>query len=91
MNDPGHDSKITLASLSNQNLWVAWRLELNKDGKLTKLPKNPHTGGNAQVPNNPKTFGTCAEAILRHEIMDGNGGIGNRSRSYRTWSLLPTR
>jgi len=42
---------------------VAWRWE-TRDGKRTKPPVNPHTGGLASV-TNPATWGTHAEALQR--------------------------
>jgi putative DNA primase/helicase len=38
-------------------------MELNDKGKLTKIPKNPRTGGNA-LPNTPSTWGTIQEALI---------------------------
>jgi putative DNA primase/helicase len=42
--------------------WVNWKLE-TRDGKLTKIPINPKTGGNAQS-NRPETWGTFQEAEM---------------------------
>ncbi len=41
--------------------WVCWYLGIRND-KLTKIPINPHTGGQA-MSNNPSTWGTYQQAI----------------------------
>jgi hypothetical protein len=41
--------------------WVAWHLQ-KRDGKSTKLPINPHTGGQAST-TNPQTWATFDEAL----------------------------
>ena len=43
--------------------WVCWRYE-ERDGKATKVPVNPRTGGNASS-TNPETWGGIDDA-LRH-------------------------
>jgi len=50
-------------SLISLRQWVAWRSE-ERDGKPTKVPVNPHTGGPASV-TDPKTWGTFEEAKRR--------------------------
>ena len=53
--------------------WVAWNSEL-RDGKPTKVPKNPRTGGNA-MSKTPSTWGTYEQAVTtakRH----GFAGVG---------------
>ncbi|MGA7487904.1 MAG: DUF3987 domain-containing protein, partial [Xanthobacteraceae bacterium] len=69
--------RVTLADLAGERQWVAWREEL-RDGALTKVPKNPATGGNAQVPTNPKTYGTRAQAERRGQRIrrTAKGGFG---------------
>lgn len=52
--------------------WVAWRWGL-REGKYTKLPINPRTGGKAMT-NKPSTWGTIDEA-QRHAAQY-NIGIG---------------
>jgi hypothetical protein len=47
--------------LKHRKQWVAWAWEL-RDGKWTKVPINPHTGGKAD-PTNPQTWGTITDAI----------------------------
>ena len=51
-------------SLVSVRQWVAWRFETRDDGKPTKVPVNPHTGGPASV-TDPKTWGTFEEAKRR--------------------------
>ena len=42
--------------------WVCWRGEKKDNGKLDKIPINPHTGGNAKT-NDPSTWGSWVNAI----------------------------
>jgi len=51
--------------------WVCWKYE-ERDGKPTKVPKNPNTGGNA-ASNNPATWGTYDEAILACKAANFDG------------------
>ena len=74
--DELHNNTITLADLSEQKIWVAWKKQLNKQGKLTKIPKDPATGDNAKVPSDPSTYGTPDDAITCSEAMRGKGGVG---------------
>ena len=55
-------------------VWVAWQYEKNKDGKETKIPKNPFTGNNAKS-NDPKTWGTYGDA-LQAKASYGFSGVG---------------
>ena len=67
-----------LNDFAGEKKWVAWRVE-NRNGKPTKMPKNPATGRNAQVPTNPATYGTRAAAERCWQKIkkeDENGGIG---------------
>lgn len=53
--------------------WVCYRLEWNeKRGKYDKKPLNPATGNLAQS-NNPRTWGTFAQAVARAESGGANG------------------
>lgn len=64
-----------LGELKSVKQWVAFRFE-ERNGKRTKVPVNPHTGGNAQT-NNPETWGTLAqaqEAVERYSV-DGVGFV----------------
>jgi len=49
----------------NGTNWGYWRLEPNEDGKLTKKPKNPYTGNNAD-PSDLSTWGTSWDAQARN-------------------------
>ena len=49
----------------NGTNWGYWRLEQNRDGKLTKVPKNPYTGNNAD-PSDLSTWGTSWDAQARN-------------------------
>jgi putative DNA primase/helicase len=53
--------------------WVTWRYELS-DGKKTKIPKNPRTGGNA-MSNEPQTWGTLDKALTAYQKRK-HAGIG---------------
>ena len=67
-----------LNDLAGEKRWVAWREE-SREGKPRKMPKNPATGGNAQVPTNPATYGTRAAAERCWQKIkkeDETGGIG---------------
>lgn len=56
--------------------WVGWSVE-EREGKPTKVPKNPKTGGNAQA-DNPATWGTYNQALKHYESHRNKGiaGIG---------------
>jgi putative DNA primase/helicase len=75
-NDELHNAAITLHDLSDQKIWVAWKEQPNKQGKLTKIPKDPTTGDNAKVPTDPNTYGTLDDAITCSKAMPGKGGVG---------------
>lgn len=62
--------------------WVCWSLE-ERDGKATKVPKNPKTGGNAKA-NDPETWGKFAQAVRHWEAHKNNGvaGIGYEFSFY---------
>lgn len=57
--------------LKTRVAWVCWRLE-TRDGKPTKVPKNPATGRNAKS-NAPRTWSTFADAVAAAERFDGLG------------------
>jgi hypothetical protein len=63
--------------LRSYKQWVAWKAVPNNNGKITKIPVNPNTGGNAS-PTNPTTWGTFEEASERYVWNKDNGidGIG---------------
>ncbi|MFC1839808.1 phage/plasmid primase, P4 family [Thermodesulfobacteriota bacterium] len=54
--------------------WVAWKGKDNGNGKVTKIPINPKTGGSAKV-NAPDTWSSFTEALACYQ---GNGlqGVG---------------
>jgi hypothetical protein len=52
-----------IQELAGWRQWVAWRFE-DRDGKPTKIPVNPRTGGNA-ISTNSGTWGTLQEAERR--------------------------
>src|SRR3982751_2755687 len=54
--------------------WCVWKLEPDKDGKLTKVPYNARTG-RAGSSTNRKTWATFDEAIQTYE-RNGYAGIG---------------
>jgi len=59
--------------LRREALFCCWRYE-ERNGKRTKIPVNPRTGGNAQS-TNPATFAPLAEALaaLERQQLDGIG------------------
>ena len=59
--------------LKQHNHWINWSLE-NRNGKLTKIPINPRTGGNAQS-NNPETWTGYDEAFTAN-TKNGYSGVG---------------
>ena len=58
--------------LKTYSNWVNWVIGI-KDGKPTKIPINPKTGGKAQS-NNPSTWGTFELAFKKWKESE-NGGI----------------
>lgn len=61
------------AALTARPHWVCWRLE-SRNGKLTKVPINPHTGG-AAATNRATTWASFAHACQQAET-DGVAGVG---------------
>ena len=59
------------AELRETGLFCVWRRE-ERDGKLTKVPYNPRTGGGAQS-NNPATFAPLDVALASAGGYDGLG------------------
>ena len=45
--------KIRIEELKSRRIWVCWQGE-TVCGRVTKIPKNPHTTGNART-NDPST------------------------------------
>lgn len=63
------------ASLKDRGLWCVWKYE-QRDGKSTKVPYNPRTGGRAQS-NNPATFSDFKTAVAAFGRCQYDGmGIG---------------
>ena len=59
------------SELRNETRWVCWR-ETDRDGKPTKVPIDPHTGGFASV-DDPETWGGFDEATAAAEADDIDG------------------
>jgi hypothetical protein len=62
--------------------WVCWKAEM-REGKLTKVPKNPRSGNNA-LSGNPETWATfqeAAEAVNKFGF-DGVGFVFTSSDPY---------
>lgn len=55
--------------------WVGWKYE-ERGGRLTKIPKNPRTGGNANV-GRADTWGNIEEALvaMKKYNLDGIGFV----------------
>lgn len=62
-----------LETMKGHPQWVAWKTE-ERRGKLTKIPKNPHTGGNASS-TAPATWGSYQQAVLAVQKF-GFDGVG---------------
>lgn len=62
--------------LKARNQWVVWKAA-SRNGKLTKIPLDPKTGGPAKS-NDPATWGTLDQAVSHYQAHQGNGvaGIG---------------
>lgn len=61
------------AILRGYKYWCLWKRE-QREGKATKIPYNPKTGGRAQS-NNPETF-TNFNTALKTFILGGYSGLG---------------
>jgi len=62
---------ISVEDLKKMSVWVNWKLE-ERDGKQTKIPYNPHTGGRAQS-NNPTTWSDFNFAQSKSDNYNGLG------------------
>jgi putative DNA primase/helicase len=60
--------------LKDLNQWVCWKKVVMDNGKVTKLPVNPHNGYNA-MSNNSNTWGSFEEAV-QGSIKYNLAGIG---------------
>jgi hypothetical protein len=67
---PDHPAIVELKSRAR---WVAWRYEI-RNGRTTKPPVNPHTGGFASC-SNPATWGTYPQAE-QYALERGLPGVG---------------
>ncbi len=65
---------ITLASLADKPLWVAWVLEPRK-GRMTKVPKDPATGRSAKA-DDASTWGTREAAQARATLLGVSDQVG---------------
>lgn len=61
-----------MIELKQAPVWVCWKRELTPDGKPTKIPKNPKTGGNA-ASDKPTTWTTYEQAEAAANNFDGVG------------------
>lgn len=69
------DSNTVPADLAERDRWVCWR-ERERDGKLTKVPVDPHTGEFASS-TDPDTWGTLSDARDCHRSSSvTTAGIG---------------
>lgn len=59
--------------LRTNGAWCCWRYE-NREGKPTKVPYNPMTGGRA-MSSNRSTFGSFEQAVFAQD-MNGYDGVG---------------
>jgi len=64
---------ITRARMQELRQWVCWRYQ-ERNGKLTKVPFSPLTGGKASS-TDPSTWGTYSEAVEARRVY-GYAGIG---------------
>ncbi len=70
------------SEMKDRRQWVAWKYETRK-GKLTKTPKDPATGGNAD-PTDPATWASIQEALIRmdNDKLDGIGFVFSESDPF---------
>lgn len=60
--------------LKDRDQWVCWKVE-DRDGKPTKIPVDPHTGGNAKS-NDDETWTSFENACDYYETHDDVEGVG---------------
>lgn len=63
--------RMTINIMAMKN-WVGYRLEARNNGKLAKIPVNPHDGSIAKA-NDPTTLGTYDEAVKAVQNYNLNG------------------
>jgi len=61
-----------LNNLKQNNVWINWRFENDRNGRPTKVPKNSRTGGNAQS-DNPQTWSSFSKAETEKTKYSGIG------------------
>lgn len=68
--------------MTNRNQWLCWEIAM-RDGKETKLPKDPETGGFAQT-DDPSTWGSFINALSKANSgeMDGVGFVFTEDDNY---------
>lgn len=78
MPDGSFNRPVTLATLADRPRWVAWQTEgRGLTGKPTKVPYAPD--GRKALANDPRSWGTRAEAKFRADLLPkpfGEGGVG---------------
>lgn len=70
---------ITLALLANREMWVPWQTEQREGGKPTKVPYRADGSGARAKADDPRTWGTRADAEMvaaRLPKPFGMGGVG---------------
>mgnify|MGYP006289749015 CR=1 FL=1 len=60
--------------LLDRNQWVAWKGVYKENGKMTKIPINPHSGSNAKT-NDPSTWSSHVKAFV-HARDNNLAGVG---------------
>ena len=60
-----------ISQLAEYRQWITWRYEA-RDGKATKIPKNPHTGLNASS-TDPETWDRYEQALAARERYHHDG------------------
>lgn len=72
-----HDSSLqeVPAILKSFPNWVTWKLELNGDGKETKVPYTPGTERHASS-TDPSTWTDFETAVRNAPVLSGSGGLG---------------
>jgi len=69
--------------LLDRNQWVAWKGVYKENGKMTKIPINPHSGSNAKT-NDPSTWSCHAKAFkcARDNNLEGVGFVFTEDDPY---------
>jgi putative DNA primase/helicase len=84
MSNINHDFINIPKELRDIPHWVCWAWE-ERNGKMTKVPKNPNTGYNAKT-DNPNTWGTFHRAVAAYSnynnIYDGIGWVFTEGCGY---------